>query len=179
VSESSVERAIERVPEEERMRTKRLVVTAAVLAVLLAAPMPGRSEVSRFGESLSADLELTAIEDILEQPDEWAGKRVRIAGTVSGVCARQGCWIDLASDAGSILRVKVDDGVIVFPQDGVGQSAVAEGTVEILDLDRQRYEDWLRHVAEEEEREFDPTTIGDGPYRIVRLRGLGAEIGMP
>lgn len=157
----------------------RALVAVAALAGLLAGARSASSDVSRFGESLSADLELTTIEEILEQPDEWAGKRVRIAGTVSGVCAKQGCWIDLASDVGSILRVKVDDGVIVFPQDGVGRPAVAEGTVEILDLDRQQYEDWLRHVAEEEGREFDPASVGEEPYRIVRLRGLGAEIEMP
>jgi hypothetical protein len=48
--------------------------------------------------------------------------------------------------------------------------------VEILELDRERYAAWLQHVAEEENREFDPAEIGDGPYRIVRLRGLGSEI---
>jgi hypothetical protein len=24
---------------------------------------------------------------------------------------------------------------------------------------------------------FDPATVGDGPYRIVQIRGEGAEIG--
>ena len=132
--------------------------------------------VEEYGDGLSDGLEPTPIEDILADPDAWVGKTVQIAGKVSGVCARQGCWVDITSETDATLRVKVDDGVIVFPPQSIGRSALAEGTVEILDLTRERYEAWMRHVAEEEDREFDPTSIGEGPYRIVRLRGRGAEI---
>ena len=46
-------------------------------------------------------------------------------------------------------------------------------------MDRDKYEAWLQHVAEEEGREFDPSEVGEGPYRIVRLKGLGSEIQGP
>jgi hypothetical protein len=124
-------------------------------------------------------MSLTPISSILEDPDRWVGQRVRIAGEISGVCAKQGCWMDLTSDDDSTLRVKVDDGAIVFPQDAVGALAQAEGKVEILDLEREKYEAWLRHVAEEEGREFDAAELGEAPFRIVRLRGLGAQISRP
>lgn len=84
--------------------------------------------------------------------------------------------MDLASAEDATIRVKVDDGVIVFPKDAVGKQAVAEGEVEILDMERDRYEAWMRHVAEEEGREFDEAEIGVAPYRIVRIRGIGAKI---
>lgn len=137
------------------------------------------ASVDRFGDGLTDGVEAASIEDILSEPDAWVGQRVQIEGVVSGVCAKQGCWIDLTSTTDATMRVKVDDGVIVFPQEAVGRRAVAEGTVEILDLERDRYEAWLRHVAEEEGRKFDPSEVGEGPYRIVRLRGLGAEISGP
>ena len=60
--------------------------------------------------------------------------------------------------------------------DAVGLAAAAEGVVEILDLSRERYEAWFRHAAEEAGEEFDPAEVGDGPFRIVRLRGRGARI---
>lgn len=148
-----------------------LVFSLAVTVGTVAA-----SEGAIFGTAPSADLDLTDIASILDAPDEWAGKRVKIAGDVAGVCTKQGCWMDLTSPDDVTLRVKVDDGVIVFPQDATGHSAVAEGTVEILDMERDKYEAWLRHVAEEEGREFDPSDVGEAPYRIVRLRGTGAEI---
>ena len=69
--------------------------------------------------------------------------------------------------------------MIVFPPNAVGHRAIAEGEVEILDMDRDQYEAWLRHVAEEEGREFDPAEVGEGPYQTVRLKGLGSEIEGP
>ncbi len=125
---------------------------------------------------MTEGIEVAAIEDVLAEPDSWVGKTVQVEGQVSGVCMRLGCWIDITSPTDATIRVKVEDGVIVFPPGAVGRRAVAEGTVEILEMERERYEAWLRHVAEEEGREFDPAEIGDGPYRIVQLRGSGAEI---
>lgn len=133
----------------------------------------------KYGEELTEGLEPTPISEILADPDAWAGKKVQIQGKISGVCAHQGCWIDISSPEDATLRVKVDDGVIVFPQESLGHEAVAEGEVEILDMERDKYEAWLQHVAEEEDREFDPNEVGDGPYRIVRLKGLGSEIQGP
>lgn len=158
-----------------------LIVVLLSLAVVgtAAALTEERANALKFGEALSTELELTPIASILADPDAWVGQRVRIAGEVSGVCTRQGCWMDLTSADDRTLRVKVDDGVIVFPQEAKGREAVAEGEVEILDMDLEAYTAWLRHVAEEEGRAFDPAEIGGAPYRTVRLRGLGAEIAAP
>lgn len=150
-----------------------------ILILMLIPSLAAAGDVATYGEALSADMEITPIATILADPDAWVGKKVQIAGEISGVCARQGCWIEITAAADQTLRVKVDDGVIVFPQDAVGRQAVAEGEVEILDMERDKYEAWLRHVAEEEGREFDPAEVGEGPYRIVRLKGLGSEIQGP
>jgi hypothetical protein len=151
-----------------------------LIALLTLMPaLAGAGETTQYGEALTEGLEPTPIETILEDPQSWVGKKVQIAGEISGVCARQGCWIDITSPQDSTLRVKVDDGVIVFPQDSVGRRAIAEGEVEILDMDRDQYEAWLRHVADEEGREFDAAEVGEGPYEIVRLKGLGSEIEGP
>ena len=72
-------------------------------------------EVVKVGEVLTSGLQVTSIEEILAKPDSWTGKKVQISGKVTGVCAKQGCWMDLTSASNSTLRVKVDDGVIVFP----------------------------------------------------------------
>lgn len=161
------------------MRASIVVLAVGAILVPFVAAPEAAAEVESYGEELSADVEPTPIEEILSDPDRWAGRRVRIEGEVSGVCAHQGCWIDLRSPEDATLRVKVEDGVIVFPQDAVGKPAVAEGEVEILEMERDKYEAWLRHVAEEEARAFDPAEVGEGPYRIVRLRGIGASVGRP
>ncbi len=155
------------------MRPTTIFLLAALLTTVAYA------ETSTFGEPLDPDLETTEIASIVADPDAWKGRTVRVEGTVDGVCSMQGCWMDLEAADGTSLRVKVDDGVIVFPDRAIGHDATAEGKVQIIDMERDRYVAWMRHVADEEGRDFDPETIGDGPYRIVQLYGTGAEIDLP
>ena len=152
-----------------------LLVTALWALPLAAAPEEPRS----YGAGVTLT-ETTRLAEIVANPDAFVGKRVRIEGRVLDVCPMAGCWMELAeggeSSGGRSLKVKVDDGVIVFPADAKGQLAVAEGTVEAIPMTRERYVAWLEHLAEERGEKFDPSTVGDGPFRIVQLRGTGARI---
>ena len=134
------------------------------------------AETLKLGEPMESERRVTPIEEILATPDAWVGRTVRIEGRVAEVCTKMGCWMDLVSADDARMQVKVDDGVIVFPLEAVGRRASAEGRVEILEMSREQYEAWLRHAAEETGKEFDPGEVGEGPYRVVRLRGVGAEI---
>lgn len=120
--------------------------------------------------------EATAIASIAAEPDDYLGKAVRIEGQVTAVCEMRGCWLELAADGGESLRVKVKDGDIVFPMAAKGKRAAAEGVVEAVEMDRAGFVGFKRHEAEETGVAFDESTIGDGPFRIVRLKGTGAEV---
>jgi len=77
--------------------------------------------------------ETTKISSILENPKEFVGKKVLVEGTVVGVCANKGCWIDVAgSEVSEKIKVKVNDGEIVFPLTAKGKTILAEGIVEEL-----------------------------------------------
>jgi hypothetical protein len=145
----------------------------AALAVLLVAG-PARAA-ETVGEGLTVK-EPTAIAKILADPDAYVGKRVQVEGKITDVCPMAGCWMEIAAPAGDRLRVKVEDGVLVFPKDSTGKQAVAEGVVEAIPMTREQYEDWLRHIADEKGETFDAAKVGEGPFRIVQLRGLGARI---
>lgn len=153
------------------------LVTALWAVPAVAAPGEGRS----YGAGVTLT-ETTRLAEIVADPDAFVGKRVRIEGRVLDVCPMAGCWMELTDGEGSegksgrSLRVKVDDGVIVFPADAKGRLAVAEGTVEAIPMSRERYVAWLEHLAEERGEKLDPATVGDGPFRIVQLRGTGARI---
>lgn len=71
---------------------------------------------------------------VLAGIDAYAGKRVRLAGTVTAVCQRRGCWMDVADETASI-RIKVRDGEVVFPFSAKGQQVVAEGTIVKIPVD--------------------------------------------
>jgi hypothetical protein len=150
---------------------------APALALLLgavSAPLGAAGAV--YGEAVTVT-EPTPIAAILGAPADYAGRVVRVEGKVSGVCAMAGCWMEIADEARRSIRIKVDDGVIVFPADATGRRAVAQGKVELQTLDRERYVAWRKHLAEEMGTSFDETSIGDGPFQLVQIAGSGAEIG--
>jgi hypothetical protein len=152
---------------------RRALLFGMILAVAAAVPVVCGGEYGA-GVSLS---EATPIAKILADPDAYVGKKVRIEGRVLDVCPMKGCWMELAGAEGKeSLRVKVDDGVIVFPVDAKGKLAVAEGTIEAIPMTRERYVAWLEHLAEERGETFDAAAVGDGPFRILQLKGTGARV---
>lgn len=157
--------------------TKRLS-TAAGLGLLVLACSGPESTYTQYGEALTI-AETTSIPDILADPDSYVGEQVRVEGEVVEVCQRMGCWMALtAGDSTDPLRVKVEDGVIVFPQTAVGYHARVEGVMERIELTEEQALAQAEHHAEEQGLEFDPASV-TGPAVIYQLRGLGAEIEDP
>ena len=144
---------------------------------LLVVPAVCGAEVYGGGVSVA---EPTPIGKILADPDAYVGKTVRIEGKVLDVCPMKGCWMELAGEDGKqSLKVKVDDGMIVFPVTSKGKLAVAEGTVEAIPMTKEQYVGWLEHLAEERGETFDAADVaamGEGPFRILQLKGTGARI---
>lgn len=103
---------------------RRFVIALLLLAVA-AAPAVAKEKV--YGKGAPAG-DATPISTVLASPDQYVGKTLVVEGTVVGVCAHRGCWLSLASDVeGQTLRVKVEDGVIVFPKEIVGEKVRAQG----------------------------------------------------
>jgi hypothetical protein len=157
------------------MRNK-LLAAALVAATWMPAAIALAAETEVYGDGVGV-AEATPILDIVADPDAFLGKTVRIEGTVLDVCPKKGCWIEVGG-GGETIQVKVDDDVIVFPSSAKGRIANAQGTVEAIEMTRDKYLAWLGHVAEEKGETFDPAAadVGDGPYRIIRIRGTGARI---
>jgi hypothetical protein len=105
---------------------------AALLVTGLIGGVATMDEPKKYGAGVST-AEATPIPSILANPAGFEGKTVRIEGTVTAVCAHEGCWMALSADGkadGPTLRLKVDDGVIVFPVTAKGHKATAEGVLE-------------------------------------------------
>jgi hypothetical protein len=153
------------------MRNLFLTFALATLVVGNAA-----AKEATYGKGVKLD-KPTPIAAILADPDAYVGKTVRIEGPVVDVCPMAGCWMELAGDGeGRTLRVKVDDGVMVFPVAAKGKPAVAEGVVEAIPMSREQYADWLAHIADEQGKPFDRESVGPGPFRVLQIRGTGARI---
>jgi hypothetical protein len=152
---------------------RRALTVLALFALL--APLAAGAETYGGGVTLA---ETTSIGKILAEPDAWVGKHVRVEGEITDVCPMKGCWMEISEPEGDRIRIKVADGVMVFPVEGKGKRAVAEGVVEAIPMNREQYVGYLGHLAEEKGEKFDPATVtGEGPFKILQLRGLGAQIG--
>lgn len=89
----------------------------------------------KFGAGVSLK-ETTAIADVVRNPEAFVGKTIRIDGTATAVCQHMGCWMAVSesdkADAPTV-RLKVDDGVIVFPVSAKGKAVSAQGVFEKVD----------------------------------------------
>ena len=130
---------------------------------------------NKYGKRLNLK-EKTKISAILEKPNDFVGKKVLVEGTVIGVCEKRGCWIELASDKPyQKIKVKVNDGEIVFPMEELGKSAVVEGQVYEIKMTKEQAIERAKHEAEEHGKEFDPNSVS-GPTTYYQIKGLGAVI---
>jgi hypothetical protein len=144
-----------------------------VTAFLLAAALYGAE--TRLGKPLTL-AQATPIPALLASPADHVGKMVQVKGKVTEVCQNMGCWMAIVDEAsGKSVRIKVKDGEIVFPKDAVGKKAVAEGKFTKIELSKEQAVAYLKHLAEENKKPFDPASV-TGPLVLYQLAGTGAVI---
>jgi hypothetical protein len=150
-------------------------VIALVTTVLLTATLALAGGQKRYGKDLTLK-EKTKISDILASPEKFKGKRVLVEGPVVDVCKERGCWIKIGSDKEfESVRIKVDDGVIIFPLDAKGKTAQAEGVVSVRTFSVEDLIKQGEEQAKEEDTKFDPSSV-KGPKTIIQIKGEGAVI---
>ena len=80
------------------------------------------------------------------------------------------------ADSVSIVA-KVEDGVIVFPQEASGKMAVVEGKIEKIEYSLEKTIEMEKHQCELEGKEFDASKVTK-PKVTYRIWAYGAEIEM-
>lgn len=145
-----------------------------LILTFLAAVLVFAAEV-KLGEPLTLKQQ-TSIADLNARPADFVGKQVQVKGKVTEVCEKKGCWMQLVDPAtNAAVRIKVTDGVIVFPKEAIGKMAAAEGKFVKIELTQEQAIARAKHEAEEHNRPFDPSTV-KGPMTIYQIAGLGAVI---
>ncbi len=148
---------------------KKLCIVIIGLTAILALPL--LAEDLKLGKPIVIE-SVTPISDILNQPDKYLGKDVRIEGEITAVCQAMGCWMNLRdSGTGQTIQVKVDDGVIVFPKDGKGRKAIAQGKLEKVAVSKEE----LQRQAMESGQKVDTSKITEG-RTVYRIKAEGAVI---
>lgn len=145
------------------------------LVLLIAGAVLAGDDEKVYGEGVSAP-DTMLVSDLLANPDEYVGKTVRVKGTAVGVCEHRGCWINIASDTeGETVRVKVQDGVIVFPPEIMGDVVVAEGVWTANELTMEQTKKVCAAQAKEEGKEFDEKEVSSC-MTMYQISGTGAVV---
>lgn len=147
----------------------------AVSLLLAVACKPAEVPGTVYGERPTLK-DTTLISAILDAPQTFVGQRVLVVGTVVEVCEEKGCWMQIAGDREhQMLKIKVEDGVIVFPLTARGHRAVVEGTMEAVALTADVARAQARRHAVETRQPFDSTAVFSDTT-LYQLRGIGAFI---
>jgi hypothetical protein len=113
---------------------RRVLTITLALAFLATVPAHAGSDATEYGDGVTL-VEAVTVETLLAAPDDYLGKTVRVDGVITGVCKKRGCWMQVTDpETGNGVRIKVDDGVIVFPYTAMGKKASAEGVFEAITL---------------------------------------------
>lgn len=130
---------------------------------------------TRLGAPLSLK-EPMPIVKVLDEGESLNGKVVQVKGKITEVCEMMGCWMNLVDPKSSArIRIKVNDGDIVFPKEKLGRMAVAEGTLRKVVQSKEQAIAAARHEAEEQGRKFDPATVTSG-RSFFQIQGTGAVV---
>ena len=151
---------------------KGIVIIALLLFIVGCTQEPAMDQ---YGSELALE-NVTPIAEILDTPETYLGKKVQIEGEVVDVCPMKGCWMEIKDPkTGQIMKVKVEDDVIVFDENSKGKNAIAEGELYEINLDKDQAISYMQHLAEEKGEAFDSTSI-EGPMVIYQLKGDGALV---
>jgi hypothetical protein len=142
-------------------------------AVLVASCTLSAAEL-KLGKPLTAKSPMP-LATLVSHADDYVGKTVQVQGKITAVCQMMGCWMELTNDAGQRVRIKVEDGEIVFPKDSSGKIAVAEGKFTRTELTREQAVARAKEEAEDNGRKFDPSKVKGG-MTLYQIEGTGAVI---
>lgn len=152
-----------------------VVVTAVIFAVIVVAAPTAAIAGKSYGEGLTGK-ETVKISELIAESDQYVGTTVRVEGLITGVCEKRGCWMSLASDQEfEEVRIKAEDGVIVFPIEAKGKHAVAEGVFAKNELTMEQTLARAKHHAEEHGEPYEPEKITE-PAVWYQIDVTGAEI---
>jgi len=129
---------------------KRFLILSLAAIAMAATPLTA-GETTSYGDGVTLD-EAVAIDALLENPHDYVGRKIRVDGVITAVCKMRGCWMQVTDPkSGNGVRIKVEDGVIVFPYTSMGHEAQAEGVFEAIKLTPEQIE--ARTAAEHQHAE--------------------------
>ena len=105
---------------------------------------------------------------ILETEDS---AQVKVIATISDVCQKKGCWMEVDLDENNQMLVRFLDYGFFMPLDAAGTTAIIEGIAKVDTLSVA----WIKHQLEDAEasqEEIDAITEPEISYSIEEATGV-------
>lgn len=145
------------------------------LLLTLAVSFTTQAKTLTFGDGANMS-KLKTISTVLANPSDHLNQEITVKGKVAAVCKKRGCWMELAAEQSQqVLKIKVKDGDMVFPVSAKDKIAYATGKLTGKLLDKTQTIAYYRHVAEENQLAFDPSSIDKG-MMLYQLTPTGVTI---
>ena len=134
--------------------------------------------ISLYGDDFNYD-SIQSISSLINNANKFLDKQIITEGNIVDVCPMKGCWIEIKdSDSDQIIRVKVQDDIIIFPQDSKGKKVIVNGVFKKIEFTEEQAIKWKIHLAEEKglKLEESDVTLDSSDLIEFRIKGLGAKI---
>ncbi|MGV3525998.1 MAG: DUF4920 domain-containing protein [Candidatus Sericytochromatia bacterium] len=136
----------------------KIVSATLALTTLLTLSSPVWAE-TVFGKA-PALTNVIKISALLDNPEQYLNKEIRVEGIATDVCPMRGCWMKVQSDRKQqSLLIKVNDGEMVFPMSARGKHVVLQGKLvkkvmpvkDVIEIEKAR--------AKKEGKPFDAASV--------------------
>jgi hypothetical protein len=113
---------------------RRVLLTGCAL-ILAATAMAGSeknggTEAQRFGAKVTVK-KAVDLARLAKDPARFAGRTIRLEGTVKEVCQGRGCWVEVEANGASFMARSLDE-TVLLPKDCKGRKVVVQGVVKAL-----------------------------------------------
>lgn len=155
---------------------KKILFTAIILLAVACTNNQKTEEIVEanhmvYGDSTMTDegvITGTELMGILESNDS---AQVKVIGTISEVCSKKGCWMEVDLDENNQMLVRFLDYGFFMPLDAAGSIAIIEGIAKVDTLSVA----WLKHQLEDAEAsqvEIDAIAEPEISYSIEEATGV-------
>ena len=134
--------------------------------------------ISLYGDDFNYD-SIQSIPYLINNANQFLDKQIVTEGKIVDVCPMKGCWIEIKdSDSDQIIRVKVQDDVIIFPQDSKEKKVIVNGVFTKIEFTEDQAIKWKIHLAEEKGLKLEESDVNLDSSDLIeyRIKGLGAKI---
>ncbi len=120
-----------------------------------------------------------SITSLINNASQFLDKKIVTEGEIVDVCPMKGCWIEIKDfDSDKIIRVKVQDDVIIFPQNSKEKKVFVNGIFTKIEFTEDQAIKWKIHLADEKGLKLEESdiTLDSSDLIEYRIKGLGAKI---